>query len=342
EFDSLSGSLGSMFTVRCILGTSAKSLAFLPAWRPQINLQNRMSTSPHPVAAVCQLTATPDKQGNFSACKQLVEEAKERGASMVFLPEGFDYIGSSREETLSLSESLTGDTISQYTQLARKLEVWLSLGGFHERGHNWESDRRIYNSHIIVDDKGTVHLIISLHTNTCDIVSVYRKSHLFDVELPEKGVSLKESAFTIPGPSLAAPVQTPIGKLGLGICYDLRFPELSLALQRHGAEILTYPSAFTVATGAAHWEVLLCARAIETQCFVLAAAQVGRHHEKRSSYGHGLAVDPWGEVLGDCGGEKPGMVLVEIDLEKVCSTRRNMPVQEHRRDTDFYHSLEKT
>ncbi|KAL3046244.1 hypothetical protein OYC64_004285 [Pagothenia borchgrevinki] len=318
-----------MFTVRCILGTSAKYLTSLPAQRQQIKLQNRMSTLLRPVAAVCQVTATPDKKANFSACKQLVEEAKGRGASMVFLPEAFDYIGSSREETLSLSESLTGDTISQYSQLARKLEVWLSLGGFHERGHNWESDRRIYNSHIIINDKG-------------EIISVYRKSHLFDVELPEKGVSLKESAFTIPGPTLVSPVKTPIGKVGLGICYDLRFPELSLALQRQGADILTYPSAFTVATGAAHWEVLLRARAIETQCFVLAAAQVGRHHEKRSSYGHALAVDPWGEVLGDCGGEKPGMVLVEIDLEKVSSTRRNMPVQQHRRNTDFYQSLEKS
>ncbi|GLD53871.1 nitrilase homolog 1 [Lates japonicus] len=309
-----------MFTVRCILGS---------AWRHRIKLQNRMSTVPHSVAAVCQVMATPDKETNFCTCKQLVEDAKERGASMVFLPEGFDYIGSSREETLSLSESLTGDTISRYTQLARKLEVWLSLGGFHERGHDWETDRRIYNSHIIINDTG-------------DIVSVYRKSHLFDVELPEKGVSLKESAFTIPGPSLVSPVQTPIGKVGLGICYDLRFPDLSQALQRHGAEILTYPSAFTVATGAAHWEVLLRARAIETQCYVVAAAQVGRHHEKRSSYGHALAVDPWGEVLGDCGGEKPGMVLVEIDLDKVSSTRRNMPVQQHRRDTGFYQSLEKT
>lgn len=164
-------------------------------------------------------------------------------------------------------------------------------------------------------------------------------------------------------------------QVGLGICYDLRFPELSLALQRDGAQILTYPSAFTVATGAAHWEVgfteshednkliirarqryrrkqtqiqciyfqvLLRARAIETQCFVLAAAQVGRHHEKRASHGHALVVDPWGEVLGDCGGEKPGLVLVGMDLEKVSSTRRNMPVQEHRRDTGFYHSLEKT
>lgn len=318
-----------MFTVRCILGSSAKHLAFLPALRHKIKLQNRMSSSSHPLAAVCQLTATPDKEANFSVCKQLVEEAKERGATMVFLPEGFDYIGSSREETLSLSESLSGDTISRYTQLASKLNLWLSLGGFHERGHDWETDRRIFNSHIIINDKG-------------DIISVYRKSHLFDVELPEKGVSLKESAFTIPGPSLVSPVHTPIGKVGLGICYDLRFPELSLALQWDGAEILTYPSAFTVATGAAHWEVLLRARAIETQCFVLAAAQVGPHHEKRSSYGHALAVDPWGEVLGDCGGEKPGMVLVEVDLEKVSRTRRNMPVQQHRRHSAFYHSLAQT
>uniref|UniRef100_A0A8D3DKY2 Deaminated glutathione amidase n=1 Tax=Scophthalmus maximus TaxID=52904 RepID=A0A8D3DKY2_SCOMX len=292
-----------MFTVRCTLGSAA--------WRHRISMS---TAAAHPVAAVCQATATPDKEANFSACKRLVEEAKGRGASMVFLPEGFDYIGSSREETLALSESLAGDTISRYTQLARKLEVWLS---------------RIYNSHIIINDKG-------------DVVSVYRKSHLFDVELPEKGVSLKESAFTIPGPALVSPVQTPIGKVGLGICYDLRFPELSLALRHHGAEILTYPSAFTVATGAAHWEVLLRARAIETQCFVLAAAQVGRHHEKRSSHGHALAVDPWGEVLGDCGGESPGLALVEINLDRVGSTRRNMPVERHRRDTGFYRSVEET
>ncbi|XP_008318932.1 deaminated glutathione amidase [Cynoglossus semilaevis] len=304
---------------RWILGLSAQRL--------RIGLQNRMSTLCSPLAAVCQVTSTPDKDANFSSCKRLVEEAKERGASMVFMPEGFDYIGSSREETLSLSESLTGDTISRYAQLARNLKLWLSLGGFHERGPEWETDRRIYNSHIIINDKG-------------DIVSVYRKSHLFDVEIPEKGVSLKESAFTIPGHSLSSPVQTPIGNVALGICYDLRFPELSLALQKHGADILTYPSAFTVATGAAHWEVLLRARAIETQCYVVAAAQVGVHHQKRSSYGHTLVVDPWGEVLGDCGGEKPGMVLVGIDLDKVSRTRRNMPVMQHRRDSSFYQSVE--
>ncbi|KAI2663009.1 Deaminated glutathione amidase [Labeo rohita] len=270
--------------------------------------QTRMSSSSSlPVAAVCQMTATPDKEANFSSCRRLVEQAKEGGACMVFLPEGFDYIGSNREETLELSESLDGDVISRYSHLARKLDMWLSLGGFHERG---------------------------------EMVSVYRKTHLFDVELTSKGVSLKESAFTIPGPRLVPPVQTPIGKVGLGVCYDLRFPELSSALQRHGAEILTYPSAFTVATGTAHWEVLLRVRAIETQCFVLAAAQVGAHHAKRTSYGHALAVDPWGEVIGDCGGSDVGLTLVQIDLQRLQDVRRDMPVQQHRRDKDFYRSLD--
>ncbi|XP_056156581.1 deaminated glutathione amidase isoform X3 [Lampris incognitus] len=248
-------------------------------------LTRRMSGSSPPLAAVCQLTCSPDKRANYAACRRLVEQAKERGAGMIFLPEGFDYIGSSREETLALSESLAGDAVSQYTRLARKLKVWLSLGGFHERGHEWETDRRIYNSHIIINDEG-------------DIVSVYRKSHLFDVELPGRGVSLKESAFTIPGPAVMPPVQTPIGK------------------------------------------VLLRARAIETQCFVLAAAQVGQHHDKRSSYGHALAVDPWGTVMEDCGGRDAGVALVEIDLEKLRETRRNMPVQRHRRDDRFYRRME--
>ncbi|XP_062305636.1 deaminated glutathione amidase [Osmerus eperlanus] len=316
-----------MLALRCTLRIRVKQVCSRASSRLScIRLQHRMSSS-IPVAAVCQVTATPDKETNFSACRQLVKGAKEGGASMVFLPEGFDYIGSSRDETLMLSESLSGDIISRYKQLASSLGVWLSLGGFHERGHDWEADRRIYNSHVIINDQG-------------EIVSVYRKSHLFDVELPEKGVSLRESAFTIPGPSLVPPVQTPIGKVGLGICYDLRFPELSLALLRQGADILTYPSAFTVATGTAHWETLLRARAIETQCFVLASAQVGKHHEKRSSYGHALAVDPWGAVMGDCGGEQTGMALVEVDLEKLRNTRRNMPVQQHRRHTGFYYGLD--
>ncbi|KAL2079216.1 hypothetical protein ACEWY4_024960 [Coilia grayii] len=309
-----------------ILRVHRSSICHFSRRTSSIISQCRMSSS-HPVAAVCQMTCTADKAANFAVGARLVEEAGAAGASMVFLPEGFDYIGSSLKQTLELSETLSGETITRYSELARKLGIWLSLGGFHEQGENWETTQRIYNSHVIINGQG-------------DIVSVYRKGHLFDVELKEKGVSLKESSFTIPGPTLVPPVQTPIGKVGLAVCYDLRFPEHSLALQRHGAEILTYPSAFTVATGTAHWEVLLRARAVETQCYVLAAAQVGPHHPKRSSYGHALAVDPWGTVLSDLGGTDSGLALVQVDLQKLRDTRRDMPVQQHRREAQYYRSLD--
>ncbi|GAA6100119.1 deaminated glutathione amidase [Tachysurus ichikawai] len=291
-------------------------------WRLHAVTSHHRMNSSHPVAAVCQLTSTPDKEANLSTCERLILQAKQGGASMIFLPEGFDYLGSSREETLQLSESLQGDIISRYSQLARKLKVWLSLGGFHERGHNWENDRRIYNSHVIINGQVNVkeHCVRSwCDFSTSEIVSVYRKGHLFDVELTGKGVSLKESAFTVPGPSLVPPVQTPVGKVGLGICYDLRFPEMSSALQR---------------------SVLLRARAIETQCYVLAAAQVGAHHEKRSSYGHTIAVDPWGVVMADCGGTDVGVAMVEIDMDRLKDTRKDMPVRKHRREKEFYCSLD--
>uniref|UniRef100_A0A8D2J3T0 Nitrilase 1 n=1 Tax=Varanus komodoensis TaxID=61221 RepID=A0A8D2J3T0_VARKO len=165
------------------------------------------------------------------------------------------------------------------------------------------------------------------------IVAAYRKTHLFDVEL-EGRVSLQESAFTNPGPEIVPPVSTPAGKVGLAVCYDLRFPEMSLALAQAGAELLTYPSAFTVPTGCAHWEVLLRARAIETQSYVVAAAQTGKHHQRRSSYGHTMVVDPWGSIVAQCG-EGPGLCYAEIDLAYLRRVRQEMPVWDHRR-TDLY------
>ncbi|XP_053134783.1 deaminated glutathione amidase [Hemicordylus capensis] len=273
-----------------------------------------------PLIAVCQVTSTPDKEHNFACCSQLVRQAAQRGACVVFLPEAFDFIGSSVEETLSLAEPLEGDHVQRYVSLARECGVWLSLGGFHERGKDWESTRRIYNCHLLLDPKGA-------------LVAAYRKTHLFDVEL-EGRVSLRESAFTNPGPQIVPPVDTPAGKVGLAVCYDLRFPEISLALARDGAEILTYPSAFTTTTGAAHWEVLLRARAIETQCYVVAAAQTGQHHDRRTSYGHALVVDPWGSVVAQCQ-EGPGLCLAQIDLAYLRRIREEMPVFRHRRP-DLY------
>ncbi|CAM4622768.1 unnamed protein product [Lepidochelys kempii] len=290
----------------------------IPHSQPQPGIM--AATALKPLIAVCQLTSTPDKEQNFASCSRLIREAAQRGACVVFLPEAFDFIGSNTQETLSLAESLEGAQIQRYAGLARECQVWLSLGGFHERGEDWASTRRIYNCHLLLDPTGHV-------------VATYRKTHLCDVDL-EGRVSMKESNFTNPGPEIVLPVSTPAGKIGLAICYDLRFPEISLALTQEGAEILTYPSAFTVTTGSAHWEALLRARAIETQCYVVAAAQTGKNHERRTSYGHTMVVDPWGCVIAQCQ-EGPGLCYAEIDLGYLRRIRQEMPVCTHRR-ADLY------
>ncbi|XP_036199921.1 deaminated glutathione amidase isoform X1 [Myotis myotis] len=276
-----------------------------------------------PLVAVCQVTSTPDKQQNFKACAELVREAARLGACLAFLPEAFDFIARDPAETLRLSEPLGGNLLGEYAQLARECGLWLSLGGFHERGQDWEQTQKIYNCHVLLNSEGSV-------------VTTYRKTHLCDVQVPGQG-PMHESNSTMPGPSLTTPVSTPAGKVGLAICYDMRFPELSLALAQAGAEILTYPSAFGTVTGPAHWEVLLRARAIETQCYVVAAAQCGCHHEKRASYGHSMVVDPWGTVVARCS-EGPGLCLARIDLSYLHQLRQHLPVFQHRRP-DLYGNL---
>ncbi|XP_065348499.1 deaminated glutathione amidase [Cloeon dipterum] len=261
--------------------------------------------------AVCQINAKADKEENFNICKSLIEEAANAKAQMVFLPEACDYIAESKEETLKLSEPLNGTLIGQYQTLAKKLGIWLSLGGFHERTEN----DKMHVAHVIFNSKG-------------EIVSVYRKAHLFAFG------ALDESKYIVPGSKVEEPVETPVGKLGLLICYDLRFPEISLQLLSKGAEILTFPSAFTAATGQSHWESLLRARAIETQSYVVAAAQTGCHGGNRNSYGHAMVVDPWGAVVAQCS-EGTGLALAQIDLESLKSIRTRMPVVEHRRP-DLY------
>ncbi|XP_019288761.1 deaminated glutathione amidase isoform X4 [Panthera pardus] len=234
-----------------------------------------------PLVAVCQVTSTPDKQQNFKTCAELVREAARLGACLAFLPEAFDFVARDPAETLRLSEPLGGNLLGEYTQLARECGLWLSLGGFHERGQDWEQTQKIYNCHVLLDNKGSV-------------VATYRKTHLCDVEIPGQG-PMRESNSTIPGPSLESPVSTPAGK------------------------------------------VLLRARAIETQCYVVAAAQCGRHHEKRASYGHSMVVDPWGTVVARCS-EGPGLCLARIDLRYLRQLRQQLPVFRHRRP-DLYGSL---
>jgi len=211
--------------------------------------------------------------------------------------------------------------VTAFREMAQQHGLWLSLGGLHIRER--EGDKTS-NTHLLVNKDG-------------EIVTTYAKTHLFDACVPGK-FNLKESDYVAAGTGLTPPVETPLGQLGLGICYDLRFGEHSQALARAGAQLLTFPSAFTVATGQAHWESLLRARAIETQSYVIAAAQTGQHNHKRSSYGHAMIVDPWGVVTAEVK-EGVGVALAPIDLDKVGRIRREMPVQ-HQRRPELYGQVE--
>eukprot|EP00611_Tribonema_gayanum_P023417 TRINITY_DN491_c0_g1_i1.p1 TRINITY_DN491_c0_g1~~TRINITY_DN491_c0_g1_i1.p1 ORF type:complete len:348 (+),score=89.21 TRINITY_DN491_c0_g1_i1:185-1228(+) len=291
-------------------GGSAPDTAVYPAlWSPEKNVSR---------IAVCQMCSTDDVERNFAAVAKFAALAKECGASLACFPENFNFLGSGVQKSLDIAEPLEGKTLLRYRGLAKDLGIWLSLGGFQEKIDQQteggaEGDKEfIANCHVIIDAEG-------------ELKSRYRKLHMFDAPY----VNLKESAFTKAGDSIAV-ANSPVGKLGVSICYDLRFPELYVALRQKGAEVILIPAAFTVPTGQAHWEVLLRARAIETQCYVVAAAQSGRHNEKRESYGHSMVVDPWGEVVARCA-DGEGMCVADIDLNRLREIRARMPVADHRR-----------
>ena len=268
------------------------------------------------LAGLVQMTSINDAAANFGLCKKLTDEAVQKGCRLVFFPECFSFMGARAGEAQAVAEPLDGPILGWYKQLAREASVWLSLGGFQEIGP--EGDPRIYNTHVVLDSDGR-------------LAAAYRKIHLFDVPM----VGLVESSQTLAGCELVS-CDSPAGRLGLAICYDLRFPEMHQKLTfTHGAEVLTFPSAFAMKTGEAHWETLLRCRAIECQTYVVAAAQVGQHNEhgnKRQSWGHAMAVDPWGKVVAQFGGAGDvGVMPFEIDLDLVQKTRDNMPMHTHRR-----------
>jgi len=267
------------------------------------------------------MRATNDLEANFETCSTLARAAASQGCSILFLPECFAYIGMAGNDALAVMEPLDGPLMARYRQLAKDTGVWLSLGGFPETGP--DADHR-YNTHVLVDSDG-------------DVRASYRKIHLFDVDIPN-GPVLMESKTASPGDAIVA-ADSPIGRLGMTVCYDLRFPELYSRLRHEmGAHIMLVPSAFTKPTGEAHWEVLLRARAIETQSYVIAAAQAGVHSEKRESYGHAIIIDPWGKVLAKL--EDPdngiGIATADIDLGYLEDVRERIPVDEHRRKLETF------
>lgn len=265
------------------------------------------------VAAV-QLTSTADLPANLAACRARIEEAVREGARLVVLPENFSFLGRGEGDKLPIAESLdgTGPTLGLVRELASRHGVWIVGGGMPELV---EGDaKRTYNTAIAVDPSGA-------------LVGRYRKVHLFDVDIPN-GPTLRESDATAAGKDLVV-LDIDGAKVGLSICYDLRFPELYRRLVKdRGAEVLLVPAAFTAVTGAAHWHLLLRARAVENQAWVVAAAQTGKHHEKRETYGHSLVVDPWGTVVAERAAE-PGVVVTTLDGETVAKRRAQMPCLEH-------------
>ena len=263
------------------------------------------------LAAVCQMTTTSDVDRNRETADRLVRLAASRGARWICLPEMWTYIGTLREHR-EVVEPLSGPTGQQIRGWARELGVTIFGGSFPETAPNPD---KCFNTQLVVGPDG-------------EDLAVYRKIHLFDIDLPG-GPRLKESDDYEPGTELGL-AATPDGVVGLTTCYDLRFPTLYQALRDRGAEAVVVPAAFTERTGKAHWEVLLRARAIEQQVYVLAAGQDGEHKPGRRSHGHSMIVGPWGTVLAQVP-DGEGVALAPVERDRVASVRRSLPCAEHRR-----------
>ncbi len=265
------------------------------------------------LAAVVQLNSTSDEEANWRQVEERVRRAAGYGARLVATPENTNFLGL-HEEKVRRAERLDGPTCTRFSELARELEIFLLLGSFNEKAAD---PARCHNTSVLFSPDG-------------ERLAVYRKIHLFDVDVSRQ-VRFQESA-TVEAGERAVVVDTDLGRMGLSICYDLRFPGLYQSLRDDGAEILTVPSAFTLTTGRDHWQPLLRARAIENQCWVLAPAQCGKHDDAglRESYGHAMILDPWGHVV-TMAADGPGLALAEIDLGVVQRVRRAIPVSDHRR-----------
>ncbi|KFI31274.1 amidohydrolase [Haematobacter massiliensis] len=269
-------------------------------------------------AALVQLNVTDLPEENLPVTLSLIDRAVAGGAEFVLTPEVTNCISTDRAHQRAVLRHEEDDpTLAALRTRAREHGIWLLIGSLALLTH--DPDGRFANRSFLITPEG-------------EIAARYDKIHMFDVQVSETEVYRESSGYR-PGEQ-AEVVSTPFGVIGLSICYDLRFPYLYRALAKAGADILTVPAAFNTTTGAAHWEPLLRARAIETGCFVLAPAQTGTHVERkgpgRKTYGHGLVIAPWGEVLADAGTE-PGVMLIDLDLAEVRKARARVPSLDHDR-----------
>jgi predicted amidohydrolase len=263
------------------------------------------------LAAAIQMNACPDKAANLERAERLVRLGAARGANLVALPEVFNWRGK-RNEQAAAAETLDGQSLMLMSRLARELQIHIVAGSITEK---IDDDSRCYNTSALLGPDG-------------GRIAVYRKIHLFDVDLPGR-VTVRESDAKLAGADVVTGA-TPLGAIGLSICYDLRFPELYRRLTFAGAQIIAIPSAFTFPTGEAHWEPLLRARAIENQAYVIAPAQFGPNVYGYSDYGNSMIVDPWGRVIARAA-DQEGVVVAPIDLEYQERVRRELPALKHAR-----------
>lgn len=272
-----------------------------------------MSSTPNKVAAV-QMASGTNVNANLLTTEKLLEQAAREGATLAVLPENFAFLGADSADTLPYRENETDGPLQEFlSRLAARLGIWIVGGTIPLEG---DDQSRWRAASLVFNDQGMV-------------VARYDKRHLFDVNLVESGEQYRESDTIEPGDEVVV-VDTPIGKLGLAVCYDLRFPELFRAMVDKGAEVFSLPAAFTAITGRAHWDVLVRARAIENLAYVVAAAQGGFHVQGRETYGHSMIVDPWGSVL-DQRERGNGLAIGTINHDFQTNTRRNFPSLSHRR-----------
>ena len=278
-----------------------------------------MATSVFPAAAA-QVCSNEDLTANLDTCKRLASEAAAQGAALLVLPENFAFLGLREQDKYEVAERLDaaapGPILASLIEMATTHGMWVIGGGMPERLPNEAHGEvtRTYNACVGVSPDGA-------------IAAVYRKIHLFDIDIPG-GATLRESDSVAPGDELVT-LETTFVRVGMSVCYDLRFPELYRGLVvSHGAQLLVVPAAFTAHTGKAHWHTLCRSRAIENQTYVIAAAQSGHHNAKRESYGHTLIIDPWGEVMADLPAGD-GVAVATIDLDLLEKTRRQMPCLDH-------------
>ena len=276
--------------------------------------------------AAIQLVSGANVHQNLAAAAKQIQAASQAGATLVLLPENFAVLDGGPLSQFAEREGDEAGLLQTFLSTQARQNSLYVVGGTiplqtrplqaGQQNPELISDGRVRPANLVYDPDGK-------------LIARYDKIHLFDVKVADKQAQYSESNSFEAGTQPCC-VETPLGRVGLSICYDLRFPELYRVLLEMGAQVLTVPSAFTHVTGAAHWEVLLRARAIENQCYVLAANQGGVHNDSRETYGHSMIIDPWGRVLATL--EKgEGFVIADIDLQELADLRSNMPIQSHRR-----------